>query len=77
MMGDLLSKQFQVVVTLSIDKEGLIYQDGQNIGQVGVFVFEDPLTRFAESGWWLCGQGRRRYSRISRPGAIHYHAGLP
>ena len=35
---------------LSIDKEGLIYQDGQNIGQVGVFVFEDPLMDLQKVG---------------------------
>ena len=35
---------------LSIDKEGLIYQDGQNIGQVGVFVFDDPLMDLQKVG---------------------------
>ena len=35
---------------LSIDKEGLVYQSGQNIGQVGVFVFEDPLMDLQKVG---------------------------
>jgi flagellar basal body rod protein FlgG len=35
---------------LTIDKEGLIFQDGQNIAQVGVFVFQDPLMNLQKVG---------------------------
>lgn len=35
---------------LTIDKEGLIFQNGQNIGQVGVFVFENPLLDLQKVG---------------------------
>lgn len=35
---------------LSIDKEGIIFQDGVEIGQVGVFTFENPQTDLKKIG---------------------------
>ena len=35
---------------LFIDKEGLIFQNGQNVGQVGVFIFNDPLMDLQKVG---------------------------
>ena len=35
---------------LFIDKEGLIFQNGQNVGQVGVFIFDDPLMDLQKVG---------------------------
>jgi len=35
---------------VTIDKEGLIFQNGQNIGQVGVFAFENPLLDLQKVG---------------------------
>lgn len=35
---------------LSIDKGGLVFQNGQNVGQVGVFTFEDPLMDLQKVG---------------------------
>ena len=35
---------------LTIDKEGQIFQNGQQLGQVGVFVFDDPLMQLRKVG---------------------------
>ena len=35
---------------LTIDKEGQIFQNGQTVGQVGVFVFENPLLDLQKVG---------------------------
>jgi flagellar basal body rod protein FlgG len=35
---------------VTIDKEGLIFQNGQNVGQVGVFAFENPLLDLQKVG---------------------------
>ncbi len=35
---------------LTVDKEGQIFQNGENVGQVGVFVFENPLLDLQKVG---------------------------
>ena len=47
-----------LMVEIFIDKEGQIFQNGQNVGQVGVFIFNDPLTDLQKVGGGFIAKGR-------------------
>ena len=44
--------------SLTIDKEGQIFQNNEVVGQMGVFAFEDPLNDLQKVEWRFYSQGR-------------------
>ena len=52
---------------LTIDKEGQVFQNGQVVGQVGVFVFENPLLDLQKVGGGFVAKEAETSHNLPKP----------